>query len=298
MAKSGPAEVFAGEPIAWTLTVKNNGRGDSSGYTVTDDVPASVTGVQSTTPGCAVDANRVVCEGAPLAAGEERTIAITGKAPATGGAIENRATVTGREPDPKDANNSASSSTVTRTVSGLCRATPLAALGLRPGEANGAETPCRSDSHALLRLNADATNGLLGRILPSPVRANVLEGATVAGKRSATARASVAEATVVVAGVTLSVTGVHSAARSELGANCRDSKVSGSSRIATLVLNGKSYPVGDQPLTIPLPGLGGVHVNKIDRDGSLVDVKTVFVDLPGTALDVVVGQSKAQVRCS
>ena len=97
--------------------------------------------------------------------------------------------------------------------------------------------------------------------------------------------------------MTLAVKGVHSEARSAIGNSCTDVSVSGQSRIATLVINGKPYAVGDQPLSIPLPGIGGVYVNQRVVSGSLVDAKTVFVDLPGTALDVVVGESKAQVTC-
>ena len=50
--KTGPAIVTPKETgtVTWTLTVTNNGPTDSSGYTVSDAVPAGYTNVASTQP--------------------------------------------------------------------------------------------------------------------------------------------------------------------------------------------------------------------------------------------------------
>lgn len=91
ISKSGPATVPAGGQITWTLTVTNESLGVSSGYTVTDEVPASVTGVTTSTPGCSVTDNTVVCVGGVMQPGEVATITITGTAPATvGTTLSNR----------------------------------------------------------------------------------------------------------------------------------------------------------------------------------------------------------------
>lgn len=294
--KSGPADVLAGEQITWTLTVRNNGPRPSSGYTVTDDVPAGVTNVQTATLGCAVTGNRVRCAGGPLEVGEEDTITLTGTAPEERGVVENTATVAGKEADSTPANNSDSATTAVRAVAGLCRATPLAALGLRPGEANGAETPCADAGRTVVHVGGTPSS-LLEKLVPGPVTADALNGKTDAGARSAAAAADVLDATVRLPGLTLSAKGVHSEASSAIGRSCSDVDARASSRIATLVVNGKPYAVGEDALSIPVPGVGGVHVNQRTVDGSLAHARVVFVDLPGTALDVTIGESKAQVVC-
>ncbi|MFJ2782038.1 MULTISPECIES: hypothetical protein [unclassified Kitasatospora] len=43
----GPEIVKPGAAVTYTLTVKNNGPGNSSGYTVTDTVPTPLTNVKT-----------------------------------------------------------------------------------------------------------------------------------------------------------------------------------------------------------------------------------------------------------
>ena len=66
ITKTGPTLVGPGATVTWTLTVKNNGPGNSSGFAVSDTVPTGVTNVTSPTSGCQVTGNSVLCsEGAP-----------------------------------------------------------------------------------------------------------------------------------------------------------------------------------------------------------------------------------------
>lgn len=295
LTKTAPEKVPTGQEVTWTLTVHNYGPGNSSGYTVTDSIPAAVTNVATTTPGCTVNGNDVTCIGGPLDAGDEDTITITGDAPATPTALENSASVTGNEEDPTPGNNSSTSTTQASTIVGLCKGMPLSVLGLRPGTANGAETPCKTESHALLTFSAQSFLSLL----PPIVKAGVLDGKSESTPTSAFGSADVADATVTLPGLTLSVKGVHTEAKSTISAtSCTDTSVSGLSRIATLVINGKQYVIGDQPISIPIPGVGGVYVNQRVVSGSLIIQRAVFVDLPGTALDVVVAESKARMTCA
>jgi uncharacterized repeat protein (TIGR01451 family) len=120
IVKTGPATVSPGGTVTWTLSVTNNGPGDSSGFAVSDDVPAGVTNVASSTPGCSVTGNTVLCsEGAlPHGASETPTITLTGNAPpSTGTCFTNTATVTANEVDPNAANNSSSVQTCTSPAS-------------------------------------------------------------------------------------------------------------------------------------------------------------------------------------
>ena len=95
--------------ITYTLTVTNNGPGKSSGYALTDTLPAGVTNAATSTPGCRVTAPGVVCAGAPLANGRSATATITVNAPNPfTSPITNTATVTANESRPQPENNSAS----------------------------------------------------------------------------------------------------------------------------------------------------------------------------------------------
>ena len=108
---SGPATVLPSGAISYTLTVTNNGLNQSSGFAVSDSVPATITGVASTTPGCGVSANQVSCNEGPLAVGASFVMTVTGTAPNAAGVVTDTASVTGNELDPNAANESASVTT-------------------------------------------------------------------------------------------------------------------------------------------------------------------------------------------
>ncbi|MFF7458181.1 DUF6923 family protein [Kitasatospora sp. NPDC008115] len=109
VVKSGPDLVKPGTPVTYTLKVRNNGPGNSSGYTVTDTVPAPLTNVKTSTPGCTVAGNTVTCVGGRTLAGVENTITITANAPATmTGCVTNTGSVLANEQDPTAGNNQSS----------------------------------------------------------------------------------------------------------------------------------------------------------------------------------------------
>ncbi len=113
---ASPSMVDPGGAITYTLTVTNNGPGKSSGYALSDTLPAAVTSAATTSSGCTVSGLTVTCAGGPLAAGSSVTDTITVKAPNPfPSPITNRAVVTANESDPNTANNTASA-TVTPNV--------------------------------------------------------------------------------------------------------------------------------------------------------------------------------------
>ena len=115
---AGPATVAPSGAISWTLTVTNNGAGGSSGFSVSDSVPAGITNVATTTLGCSVSGSNVICSEGPLAANATPlVITITGTAQSTDGTcITNTATVVGNESDPNSNNNSSSVQTCTNVT--------------------------------------------------------------------------------------------------------------------------------------------------------------------------------------
>jgi uncharacterized repeat protein (TIGR01451 family) len=114
ITKTGSIQVAPNGTISWTLTVTNNGPGNSSGYAVNDTIPAGVTGVTASSSGCATTGNPVKCSEGALASGSTFVITLTGKAPSTfGTCFTNTATVTSNEVDPTPGNNTASLQTCT-----------------------------------------------------------------------------------------------------------------------------------------------------------------------------------------
>jgi uncharacterized repeat protein (TIGR01451 family) len=122
IVKTGPATVAQGGTITWTLTVTNNGPGNSSGFSVMDGVPGGVTNVATTTPGCAVTGNNLLCSEGVLDNGGTFVATLTGTAPSSfGTCFTNTVTVIGNENDPDSANNSSSLQTCPQSRLGLVK---------------------------------------------------------------------------------------------------------------------------------------------------------------------------------
>jgi uncharacterized repeat protein (TIGR01451 family) len=114
LTKSGPATVDPTGQITWTLTVTNNGPDQSSGSTVTDNLPAGVTNAASQTPGCTVQGSVVSCDLGTLDSGDSTNVVITANAPATQSiCFDNQATVEGNEGDPVLGNETGTAHTCT-----------------------------------------------------------------------------------------------------------------------------------------------------------------------------------------
>lgn len=118
IVKTGPAAtVPAGGTATYTLTVTNNGPGNSSGFVVKDTVPAPLTNVASSDAACTVTGNDVQCIGGRLLAGDSVTYTVTATVPAgVTSTVANSATVTPNEQDPTPGNNT---STTTALPSGV-----------------------------------------------------------------------------------------------------------------------------------------------------------------------------------
>ncbi|GAA5153116.1 MULTISPECIES: DUF11 domain-containing protein [Amycolatopsis] len=128
VAKSGPANVSSGDTIEYTIVVINNGPDASSGYTLTDPVPAGLT--QVTVPAdCTTDGSTVTCTHGPLGVGESALYTVTGVADGSTSVITNTAQVTGNDPDPNPGNNTSTAVTEVPMVSAGVAAGAFALLG-------------------------------------------------------------------------------------------------------------------------------------------------------------------------
>src|SRR5262245_15350114 len=109
-----PDPVSLNADLTYTLTVSNNGDLNASGVTLSDTLPAGSTFVSaSSSQGSCSGATTLSCNLGALNLGAKATITIVSKPPAQE-TITNKATVTGNEPDPNLANNTASQETQVR----------------------------------------------------------------------------------------------------------------------------------------------------------------------------------------
>lgn len=109
ITKTGTGAPVAGEPIDYTLTVSNAGPSRARGVTVSDTLPASLTGITASA-GCSVAGQAVTCTAAQLAVDGTATFTVHATVVTTfpGGNIANTATVaTTGTTDPDPDNNTA-----------------------------------------------------------------------------------------------------------------------------------------------------------------------------------------------
>ena len=111
-----------GQPVTYTLMIRNNGARSAKGVTLTDDLPAGVTrGAVTTTQGSCGGTDPVGCNLGRIASGAQATVTVS-VTPTAPGTITNQASVDANETDPNAGNNSVS--TVT-TVVDVISTTPL-----------------------------------------------------------------------------------------------------------------------------------------------------------------------------
>ncbi|MGA2210271.1 MAG: DUF11 domain-containing protein [Acidimicrobiales bacterium] len=157
MSKTGPSSVPVSSSISWTLTVTDTSDvADSSGYTITDPVPAGYTDVTTNTPNtCTVTGNDVVCVEPQIDAEQSVEIVVSATSPATGGVSTNTATVIGNEDDPNPSNNSSS---VTTDVG-------FAAVSLQKSATTDSPDVGSDDTFTLTAVNAPTSTAASGQVV-------------------------------------------------------------------------------------------------------------------------------------
>ena len=105
------AALKADGSVTYTIKETNHGAGWSTGSTLSDNVPAAVTGVTATSSSatCSVVSQTVTCVVGQLKPGESVTVTVTGTVTGTA-TVTNTVSVVGNEPDPNPANNRANAS--------------------------------------------------------------------------------------------------------------------------------------------------------------------------------------------
>lgn len=113
VAKSAtPDPATAGSNLTYTVTAANNGPQLATGVVVTDTLPAGLTAISSMpSQGTCSGTTVVSCALGDIAAGTAATVTIVVR-PAAAGSITNTVTVAGNQPDPNEANNTATLTTL------------------------------------------------------------------------------------------------------------------------------------------------------------------------------------------
>jgi uncharacterized repeat protein (TIGR01451 family) len=112
ITKFANAATVAGEPLAYTISVANNGPDEATGVTVTDHLPAGATflAARSSQGRCSQAAGVVTCSLGALASGNGAEIEIDVAATAEG-TLKNTASISSDQTDPNPANNAATATT-------------------------------------------------------------------------------------------------------------------------------------------------------------------------------------------
>ncbi|MGE7391108.1 DUF6923 family protein [Streptomyces sp. NPDC004126] len=118
--KRGPKVVKAGDDITYDITVKNDRKGASSGWSLVDDLPAKVLDPATDTEGCEISGGLLSCTGGPLREGGRVKITVTGTAAdvTKPTPVPNTATVFGDDEDPHRKNNTGFASTKIKPAGG------------------------------------------------------------------------------------------------------------------------------------------------------------------------------------
>lgn len=307
VTKAAPARVSPGGAVSWTLGVRNAGPDSSDGWTVTDTLPVGTTGVTTTPDGVCNTAGLVVtCSGPSLAVNGTQAITINATAPvrALGSTLSNSASVEGVNQDPNPDNDSATADSLVSYPPGLCRGTPLTLLSGRVKSANDPTDPCVEDNSKLANLTltlggAIAANPLLAPLVPT-INVKALTAGTKGNQygQVTLATSSITSATISIPGLAIRVGALEAIAAAQHPDRCSNPNgLAGGSEISQLIINGSIIPLTDQPITIPLV-VGNLYLNqKVLTGGDTITQRAFFLDLPGTALDVILGEAVAGVRC-
>ncbi|MFJ8230567.1 DUF6923 family protein [Streptomyces sp. NPDC094448] len=171
VAKTGPATVTEGDPVAYTITVTNNGPSDSTGWGLDDPIPAGLADAATTTPGCSIDGGDLICIGGPLAVGDSTEISLTGTAATGADRIVNTAVVEGNDPDPDPGNNE---DTTTTTVTPR----PEPEVDLAVGKTGPASVDPGGRISYTITVTNNGPDASSGWTLSDPIPAQILDPAT------------------------------------------------------------------------------------------------------------------------
>jgi hypothetical protein len=154
-----------------------------------------------------------------------------------------------------------------------------------------------SDTGPLDAQGGQKEMSLLSASVPDLLTAEVLHASTVGQGDRSRSEASLANLNVTIAGNTIGADFLMARATAVCDSN-GSSSVSGSSQLASLVINGQTIEVSGQPnqeIDLPL-GTGKVTINEQTGDSGSLTVNALHVIVNGVA-DVIIASAHADVKC-
>jgi hypothetical protein len=172
-----------------------------------------------------------------------------------------------------------------------CRASTLVALGSYGAPANLPLAPCKSQTNVQAPIN-----------IPLAPLLSVYEGTgasvTTLGPNGiyASAETGIAITEIKIAGLKILLGPITSVAHAFQGPTCAQNAYAVQSNIAYVRINNLPAGGGKGYLALNL-GIGTLYLNQSTKVGGTVTQRAAFLDLPGTGLDIVVGEATAGVKC-
>jgi hypothetical protein len=162
--------------------------------------------------------------------------------------------------------------------------------GATVGDANPQQKPCVADNQVVVDKNVSL---LLGGITLKALQ-GVTTVAAAQGAVRETAAATVASVGVNLLGLNIvEATGLKAGTGTLANSSCTVTQSVGGSLLGAITVLGQTIPLdGGKSVTVKLPlGLGAVYVNQQVATATSIVQRALFIDLPGTFLDVIVAQA-------
>ena len=169
----------------------------------------------------------------------------------------------------------------------------MRAAGLKFGVANDQLNPCLAASRGDL---VNVSSSLVG-LAAIGVNSGLLMGSTATGVGSRTASATVAGLKVTVApGLWLTVDALAATATSQLVDCDVLATTTWSSMIGKVTVNGVPITVTNTPAVVDLI-VAKLYLGDVQTVGGTITVRPIYLALPGTGLDVAIGEVIAGAAC-
>jgi hypothetical protein len=179
----------------------------------------------------------------------------------------------------------------TATATTSCRGMAVSIAGATVGDANPQQRPCAADNQAAVDKSVSL---LLGGITLKALQGVTTLANGPQGSVRETAAATVADVGVNLLGLNIvEATGLKAGTGTLANGSCTVAHSVGGSVLSAITVLGQTISLdGGRSVTVKLPlGLGAVYVNQQVATATSIVQRALFIDLPGTFLDVIIAQA-------
>lgn len=176
---------------------------------------------------------------------------------------------------------------------GLAAVLPVTTSKL--ADANPGKTPCKTESSSVAHLN---TNLIIGSVNVTGIEGHTIHGPIGDHPEGAEiASAGVGRVGIDILGLDIVAEQIQSEAATWMEPGCGPITKFGQSRVGRLTIMGQTHTLGTGPASFNVLNLGTLHVNQSVQTENTVTQRSLFLDMPGTFLDLVIAQASAGTSC-